>query len=307
MGKKLPGYFIAVDVETTGIIRPGTEKDGQKPSQCISIALLVLDTHTLAEVDSYYSTIRFDPTRFDWSTQAEAVHGLSQAQLASSPDMATVARQVLQVIQRWLPPQEAKLFMGHNPSFDQSFTQQLMAEINEQLKFIHRALDAFSFGFAAFGLENSDEQFTFMDVDRSGVHNALDDIRLSVSMLRQVRKAGEAYRKQNQKPPSNTPIASTPFMAEYLRREAQSGDFRGIAIYGRSNKPGESKYVWVYYAGMGEDRYVDMEAEYIDGISEMLSTGKFIKGNESRRPLVDGNDEIVTPIETNFPSYDDKA
>lgn len=199
MAKKLPAYFIAVDVETSGIIRPGTEKPGEKPSQCISIALLVIDTHTLDEVDSFYSTIRFDPARFDWSTQAEAIHGLSQAQLASAPDMATVAKQVIAVIQRWLPPQENKLFLGHNPSFDQSFLQQLMAEIGDMMRFIHRALDAFSYGFAAFGLENSDEQFTFLGADRSGAHNALDDIRLSVGMLREVRRAGDAWRKSQGK------------------------------------------------------------------------------------------------------------
>ena len=199
MAKKLPAYFIAVDVETSGVIRPSTEKAGEKPSQCISIALLVIDTHTLAEVDSYYSAISFDPTRFDWSTQAEAIHGLSQKDLSTAPDMATVAKQVVTVIRRWLPPQDAMLFLGHNPSFDQAFFQQLMAEIGEDMRFIHRALDAFSYGFAAFGLENSDEQFSFMNVDRSGVHNALDDIRLSVEMLREVRKAGDAWRQSQGK------------------------------------------------------------------------------------------------------------
>ena len=201
MGKKLPAYFMAVDVETTGLILPGTEAAGQKPSQCISIALLIIDTHTLEEVDAYYTTIKFDATRFDWNDGAAKIHGFTQQSLANSPHMADVARIALNMINRWLPPQESKLFMGHNPNFDKSFMQQLMAEIGENIKFIHRALDAFSFGFATFGLENSDEQFDFLGVNRDDIHNALDDIRNSVAMLREVRRAGEEYvRRKNASP-----------------------------------------------------------------------------------------------------------
>lgn len=292
MAKKLPPYFIAVDVETSGVIRPGTEKPGEKPSQCISIALLVIDTKTLDEVDSYYSTIRFDPTRFDWSTRAEAVHGLSQAALANAPDMATVARQLVTIIQRWLPPQDKKLFLGHNPSFDQSFTLQLMAEIGESLQFIHRALDGFSYGFAAFGLENSDEHFDYMNVDRSGAHNALDDIRLSVEMLREVRRAGEAWRKKKGRPPAGTPIGGQEFVKEYLRRKAQSQDFRGIGIHDLSNNPFQKQeYVWVYYAGMGEVRYEDMAPDYAAAMEELLASGFLVKGQVHKRPMVNGHEE----------------
>lgn len=306
MAKKLPAYFIAVDVESSGIIRPGTEKPGQKPSQCISIALLVIDTHTMAEVDSYYSTIRFDPTRFDWSQQAEAIHGLSQQTLSTAPDMATVARQVKAIVDRWLPPQEAKLFAAHNPSFDMDFTVQVLAEIGETMRFIHRALDAFSYGFATFGLENSDDQFAFLGVDRSGVHNALDDIRLSIAMLREVRKAGELYRKQKALPPAGTPVNAQAFMAEYMRRKAANGDFRGLGVHDLSNNPFEKhEYVWVYYAGMGEVRYEAVEAAFIPVMKDMLANGTLKQGKFHHRPMVNGHEEVFAYVETNFPTYND--
>ncbi len=191
----LPEFFLACDTETSGIIIPGTEKQGQKPSQCLSIAACIVNTRTLEEKASFNSTIQFDESRFDWSNKAQEIHGLSQESLASSPTMVAVAQNLKEF---GVVTGASILFLGHNPNFDKAFLTQVMAEIGEEVEFHYRAIDTFTLGYAAFGLQNSDEQFEFLGVDRSAGHNALEDIRLSLSMLRFVREAGNQWRANPQ-------------------------------------------------------------------------------------------------------------
>lgn len=190
-----PDYIVAVDVETSGTKLPGSEKPGQKPSQAIEIAVCIVDSRTLQIVDSFESRIRFDATQFSWDGGAQKVHGISRDELTDAPTRAEVGEQVWQLIRKWLPnANRGILFLAHNPNFDKTFTIDLVAAAGHNLKFLTRTLDAFSYGFATFGLHNSDHQFRFLGAYRDkNNHRAIDDIKLSIEMLRRVRQAGNAY------------------------------------------------------------------------------------------------------------------
>lgn len=190
-----PDYIVAVDVETSGTTLPGEEKPGKKPSQAIEIAVCIVDRRTLQIVDSFESRIRFDAANFSWDDGAQKVHGISRADLADAPTSAEVGEKVWQLIRKWLPnANRGILFLAHNPTFDKAFTIAVVSAAGHKLKFLTRTLDAFSYGFAAFGLHNSDHQFRFIGAHRDkNNHRAIDDIKLSIEMLRWVRRAGNAY------------------------------------------------------------------------------------------------------------------
>lgn len=190
-----PDYIVAVDVETSGTVFPGDEKPGQKPSQAIEIAVCIVDRRSLKVVDSLETRIRFDGANFSWDSQAQKVHGIKPKDLLNAPTRAEAGEMVWKLIRKWLPrPTRGILFLAHNPNFDKAFTIDLVRAAGHELKFLHRTLDAFSYGFAAFGLHNSDHQFRFLGVPRdSRNHRAIDDIHLSLEMMRRVRAAGNLY------------------------------------------------------------------------------------------------------------------
>ena len=198
MSKSLPKYLIGIDTETSGTNIPGEICPNEVPSQCLSIALIVLDTHRLAlpEVASFKGEMRFDDSQFDWSEQAEKIHGLTREYLADAPTIAQVAGLIVPFINYFIPADERVILLGHNPSFDRAFLLQVLQAGGQQLKLHHRMVDGFSLGFGYYGLQNSDEQLAFFGQSRE-YHNPLDDIRQTAEMLRAVRRGGDRELKSN--------------------------------------------------------------------------------------------------------------
>lgn len=193
--KRLPAVLFAIDAESSGLYlrKPGP---GQTlPSQCIALAVIALNTDTLAEIARLYLLIRFDGSRYSWSDEAAQVHGLTQAQLATAPTMADAATELLAFLNTHNGAGNSLFVAAHNPTFDVDALTQVLGAIGHRPKVLSRRLDAFSVGFAAFGHQDSDEQFAF-NGNRRTTHNAMDDIANSVATLRTARAAGTAYRQR---------------------------------------------------------------------------------------------------------------
>ena len=193
--QQTPKYVLFVDWETTGALFGG---DSTVDYQGISIGAVVADAATWEEVDSFYTLVKFDGSKYKWTDQAEKIHGLSREKLEaeglSQPDAATA---FLEFLFPYFGTSKI-MFGGHNEEFDRRFTNQLMnsagiefsiENTNTQEIHIpvhHVTLNSASLGFAAFGLYKSNLLFEAVGNEARGEHNALEDARQSLSVFRLV-------------------------------------------------------------------------------------------------------------------------
>ena len=179
-------YLLCADFETSG-----TDVRENK-SQPISCGLVIIDTETLETLAETYIECQFYPERFEWSMQAQNVHGLSQEHLSQQSSMEEAAGKFLQFITPYFKSEDRITLIGHNPHFDKDCLDLWMNEISIKLKYDFRRLDTFSIGYALFGATISTQLFDKVGVKRS-YHNALEDAQATVEVIRLARKIGAIY------------------------------------------------------------------------------------------------------------------
>ena len=180
-------YLLCIDFETSGIdVR-------ENKHQPISLGAIVVNSLTLEAEKEIYLECKFHEDRFEWSNQAEKVHGLSVEYLKDKGTMEEMATKLLEFILPYFKQADAITILGHNPAFDMNCLNIVMNEIGIKLKLSHRKLDTFSLGFGLFGAEDSDSFFKYVGVNRNQ-HNALEDARATVKALQLTRKIGNIYQ-----------------------------------------------------------------------------------------------------------------
>lgn len=186
-----PKYGLAIDWETSGADYSDSEELIKK-YQGISFGAIIFDTETFEEVDSLYQEIKFDSTKYQWMMEAQAVHGISQEYLETQgTDRETALVHLMEVLIKWMGPKPDKImFLGHNVRFDILFTKQLFNDFGLELTPYRLNLDSSVVGYVAAGLYKSDDVFdVFADSERGdGTHNALDDCRLALTAVRNMRE-----------------------------------------------------------------------------------------------------------------------
>ena len=187
--KAHPGKFaLCIDWETTGSTFGG---DSSIEHQGIAFGAVVFDTTTFEEVDSVYVEIQFDESKYKWTEGAEKIHGLSREHLAEhgvGADEALAA--LLEMITKYWAPGSKILMAGHNVSFDNDFTAQLFRDngMLDLFKAHHVVIDTSGIAFVLIGEYKSDIVFKLLGgLDDRGSHNALEDARATVAVLRNVR------------------------------------------------------------------------------------------------------------------------
>ncbi len=196
-----PGkYGLCIDWETSGA---DFGQDSSVNYQGIAFGAIVFDMTTLREVDSLYRVIHFNDTKYKWTEQAEKIHGLSREILAtngvSSED--ALADLIEMMIKYWPPgffatagnePESKILLAGHNKGFDMDFTAQLFRDNEMEIVFHHVGMDSTMIAFAVSGEYKSDVVFDlFAGVDKRELHNALEDARAALTVLRNIREIFE--------------------------------------------------------------------------------------------------------------------
>lgn len=193
-----PGkYGICCDWETTGA---DFNQDSSVNYQGISFGFIVFDLATFEEVDSLYRELKFDATKYKWTDAAEKIHGISREHLEANGVTRDEALGDLieMMIKYWPPgffatkgnePDSKILLAGHNKSFDMDFTAQLFRDHDLELAFHHVGMDSTMIAFAVSGEYKSDVVFElFADLNTRDKHNALEDARASLSVLRNIRQ-----------------------------------------------------------------------------------------------------------------------
>lgn len=185
--KAHPGKFgLCIDWETSGSNFGG---DSTKDYQGLAYGAVIFNTETFEEVECLYRELHFDDTKYKWTDAAEKIHGLSRDHLAKNG----VSREegladLLDLILRYIGAESKIFYLGHNVDFDIDFTMQLARDFGVELRAHHVKLETSGAGFIAIGKYKSNDVFEFFTgTVRDGSHNALDDARLALTTVRNMR------------------------------------------------------------------------------------------------------------------------
>lgn len=188
--KAHPGkYGLLIDWETSGSDFGG---DSSIKYQGLTFGAVVFDTTTFEEVDSIYCELHFDDTKYQWTEGAEKIHGKSREYLAEHGiprEEGLVA--LLELITKYWAPGSKILVAGHNVSFDNDFTMQLLRDFDlaDAIKFHHVTIDTSGLGFVLIGEYKSDKVFEILGgAAARGAHNSLEDARITLAVLRTARQ-----------------------------------------------------------------------------------------------------------------------
>lgn len=185
-------YVLAADAETSGLAfkceKPTINTDTGEQYQMVSVGLVVVNADTYEEVDELYVEIK-PIDGFTWSPQAEKVHGLSQSYLKQNgltEEQAATA--IGNLIMKYWGPTSSLCLLGHNvATFDLHFLRDMLYRHGLMFSFGSKHIDTNSIGHAVFSTHNSDDLFECIGVSREGTHDALDDAKAAVKVVRTVR------------------------------------------------------------------------------------------------------------------------
>jgi DNA polymerase III epsilon subunit-like protein len=196
--KKFPtGYFeriLAIDCETTGLNFNGSDPSiGHQP---ISWGMVVTDANTLRPIEELYVEIKWNDISkqarkedSNFGKRAEEIHGLTYGYLEKNGISEEEAvMQIGGMILKYWGPEVCIHTLGHNiHTFDVPFLRAMFLRYNIPLKFGSRHVDTSSIGWATFGTFTSDELFNLIGFDSREKHNALQDVKMAIEAVRQVK------------------------------------------------------------------------------------------------------------------------
>lgn len=187
---KAPTYGLCFDWETSG---SDWNKDSSIDYQGISLGLAVFNTRTFDVIDTEYLEVQFDESKYKWSKEAEAIHRISREHLAqhglSSEDAAC---KVVEFLLKYFGPNPNIMIMGHNIPYDVKFMKQLLEPFELMFNIHHVMLDTAGACFINFTTYKSDHLFELSGVGERDMHNALEDVLMTINAAKFMREVMEA-------------------------------------------------------------------------------------------------------------------
>lgn len=182
-----PGkFFLCIDWETSGSTFD-TYQNTFKEYQGISFGAVVVNSETLEPVKTLYREIQFDEEKYKWSSEAEAIHGLSKEHLKDNGVTAEEAATDLAGLIFDHFGTGKVMFLGHNTQFDIEATKQLLVPFKVMPEIFHVVLDTSPAGFITIGEYKSNKVFEFFTGNVREAHNALDDALMTVETVKNMR------------------------------------------------------------------------------------------------------------------------
>lgn len=291
-----PRLVAAIDVETSGLRIPSQTKPGERPSQCIALGIIIIDTRWpgIPELGRGYWEIRFDPENYHWDPETEPFHGFTREYLADKPTMAQVGNEVYAFLRQYLDVNARNLPLGHNPAvFDVGFFEQVISASGHNKVLGYRSVDSFTASYNLYGIQNSDDLFTCLGLERGEYHNALRDIEASVELFRHVRRLGNRNLIEHGLPPVETPAYAREVVSAYLEAR-ESPTFRGLGLM---FEKGRKRPVWYHCEGAGDPIFSPVDTALKGGLTQMMVDGLAI---ESSPGMPAGNGTSLTMLSFPF-------
>jgi oligoribonuclease (3'-5' exoribonuclease) len=180
---KIQQFGLAIDWETSGYSLPNYAEKHQG----VSFGAIIFDMRTFNPVESLYREIKFIGDKYEWSTGAERVHGLSKEHLAKNGiDQQQAAFELGSLILKYIGTEQITL-LGHRVYFDRSFTDQLMNSIDVRLEYNPTMIDSCSISTVLLEMTRSDDIFKCLGLPDRGKHNALEDIENTLFSIKQLK------------------------------------------------------------------------------------------------------------------------
>lgn len=183
-----PGQFLLLlDSETSGSTFEEYEETFRR-FQGVSFGAIIANSSTFEPVAELYFEVKFDASKYEWSEGAEKIHGLSREHLeehglTNEEAAATLAEFLLEHFGTG-----KIMFAGHNPWFDIECMRQLLEPHGVMPDLHHVVLDTSGLGFVTIGKYRSNDIFSLFNGERAEKHNALDDARMTLTILRSVKQ-----------------------------------------------------------------------------------------------------------------------
>lgn len=170
----LPKRLLVVDVETTGL---------DPSADClVQIASCMLSRKDLREEAHFVTYVRPDSPI---SAEAQAVHGLTETDLASAPSLDRAVRAFAEYAH------SDAILCGHNVSFDVAFLRNAYRRVGLQYPFDYHTVDLWSIAFFILAAQRTslpsydlNALCSHYGIKRGSRHDALEDVRASADILR---------------------------------------------------------------------------------------------------------------------------
>jgi DNA polymerase III epsilon subunit-like protein len=191
MGRSLTvDKVLAVDLETSGIsFQTKLDPSDNYRYQILSIGAIVTDTKDFQPIEKFYIEIKMNGTS-EWQMGAERIHGMSEQYLEENGVVEEEAlADFVEFVMRHFDMSKPIVLLGHNvSSFDRQFLLSLMKKYDLDFRISSRAIDSATLALVALEARNSDEMFDALGLPPRGKHNALEDIEMTLKVVRVISK-----------------------------------------------------------------------------------------------------------------------
>lgn len=179
----VPVFGLAIDWETSGYRAPANKGEGYADThQGLSFGAKVVDMRSLDVVEELYLEIKYDP-KYEWSDGAAKVHGLTKERLSSGVTQEEAAMQLGNIIIKYFGTDDV-ILIGHRVYFDRDFTDQLFDTIGIKMKWHPTLIDVSAISTVMLEMSKSEAIFQILGMPPRKAHNAMEDISMSLEVLR---------------------------------------------------------------------------------------------------------------------------
>jgi len=179
---RVPQFGLAIDWETSGYSVPNYAQKHQG----ISFGAIIFDVKTLNPVEELYREIKFND-KYEWSSQAEAIHGVTRHYLEKSGvDQMQAAVDLANLVVKYIGTEDVML-LGHRVHFDRAFTEQLTDSIGVKFNYHPTVIDSCSIATVLMEMTYSEDIFQTLGLPPRGKHNALEDIQYTLESVKRIK------------------------------------------------------------------------------------------------------------------------
>lgn len=191
-----PQFGLCIDWETSGATFGG---DSTIDHQGLSFGAVIFDLKTFEPVETLYREIKFIPSKFKWTEEAQKIHGMSIEYLEQNGvEQEEAAADLLEFILKYFGTAKV-MFLGHNPEFDRRFTNQLttsvgvefsvekQTDLDAHIQLHHVVLDTSALGMITLGIFKSDLLFDAVGLPERAEHNSLTDALYTVETCKRIK------------------------------------------------------------------------------------------------------------------------
>jgi DNA polymerase III epsilon subunit-like protein len=180
-------YILVLDTETSGSSF-GSYEETFSQYQAISFGAVIATSDTFEPVKELYFKVKFDGKKYQWTPEAEKIHGITREELEETGlENEEAAAMLAEFILDNFGTGKV-MFLGHNPWFDIEAMRQLLGPHGVMPDLHHVVLDTSALGFITVGKYRSNDVFELFLGGRSEKHNALDDAKMTLTIARSVRE-----------------------------------------------------------------------------------------------------------------------